>query len=206
MMISKKMKNYKEYILEKESKLKPTIELDFPELRQVYNYDCGVSCLQQVLIYYGIEKREDELINLLDSKRTSIIEHGTKLSKMVEVAEYYGLEAEVIRNAKIKDIKKLIDKGIPPILLMQAWRDFSVDNLDWLKDFKDGHYVVAVGYNDNLIFFEDPASIVRTYLTYNELEKRWHDVDDNNKTKNYGVAVVIRGEKKFDSKNIVHMD
>ena len=99
------MKNYKEYILEK---LKPLKFLDFPDLRQVSNFDCGVSCLQQVLIYYGIEKREDELINLLDSKRTSIIEHGTKLSKMVEVSEYYGLEAEIIRKANIKDIKKLI--------------------------------------------------------------------------------------------------
>jgi len=197
------MKNYNNFLLEN---LAPTIKLDFPELRQIYNYDCGVTCLQQVLIYYGIEKREDELISLLGTKKTSIIEHGTKLSSMIEVAEYYGLEAEISKNTTIKKLKELIDDDIPPILLLQAWRDYSKDNLDWTKDFKDGHYVVAVGYNDNCIFFEDPSSVVRTYLTYKELEDRWHDVEDNNKTKNYKVAVVIKGKKDYNSKEIIHMD
>ena len=201
------MKNYKEFLIEKVNNLKPTVELNFPHLRQVFNYDCGVCALQQVLVYYGIEKREDELIHLLDAKRTNIIEHGSKLSKMKEVAEYYGLEAEIVRNAKIKDIIKLIDEKTPPIILMQAWRDFSVNNLDWTKDFKDGHYVVAVGYNDNVIFFEDPASVIRTYLTYKEFEKRWHDVDDDNKTHNFGVMVVVKGDNKnFDNSSIIHMD
>ena len=186
--------------------LKPTVDLDFPDLRQEFNYDCGVTCLQQVLIYYGIEKREDELIKMLDTEKTSIIEHGTKLSKMIEVAKYYGLEAEILRNSSIKKIKELLDEKIPSILLLQAWRDYSVDNLDWEKDYHDGHFVVAVGYNDTRIFFEDPSSVVRTYLTYEELEKRWHDVDDNNKTKNHHVAVVIRGEKKYKGDDIVHMD
>lgn len=197
------MKNYNQFLLEN---LKPKTKLDFPELRQVFNYDCGVTCLQQVLIYYGIEKREDELISLLDSKKTDIIEHGTKLSKMIDVAKYYGLEAELLRNSSIKKIKQLIDDGVPPIILLQAWRDFSVNNLKWEKDYKDGHYVVAIGYNDNCIFFEDPSSVTRTYLTYEELERRWHDVDDNNKTKNSHVMVVIRGEKKFNSEEIIHMD
>ena len=197
------MKNYKSFLLEK---LVPKIKLDFPELRQIYNYDCGVTAIQQVLIYYGIEKREDELIKLLDTKKTTIIEHGTKLSKMIEVFKYFALEAEIIRNSTLNEIKKLIDNGIPPIILMQAWRDYSVDNLDWEKDYSDGHYVVAIGYNDNCIFFEDPASVTRTYLSFDEFEKRWHDVDDNNKTKNSHVAIVVKGEKKYNSKLIVHMD
>jgi len=192
------MKNYKNFLLEN---LVPKVKLDFPELRQSTNFDCGVTALQQVLIYYGIEKREDELIKSLNTKKT-----GTKLSKIVDVAKYYGLEAEIIRNTTLKKIKELIDKGIPPIILMQAWRNYSVDNLDWEKDYKDGHYVVAVGYNDSCIFFEDPSSVTRTYLSFDEFEKRWHDLDDNNKTKNNHVAVIVRGEKKYNSKLIVHMD
>ncbi len=187
-------------------KITPKIKLDFPELRQIYNYDCGVSAMQQVLIYYGIEKREDELIKLLGTKKTTSIEHGTKLSKIVDVFKYFALEAEIVRNSTIKEIKKLIDSGVPPIILMQAWRDYSVGNLDWEKDYSDGHYVVAIGYNDNCIFFEDPASVTRTYLSFDEFEKRWHDVDDNNKTKNNHVMVVVKGEKKYNSKLIVHMD
>jgi len=197
------MKNYKNFLLEN---LNPKIKLDFPELRQTYNFDCGVTAMQQVLIYYGVEKREDELINLLSAKRTDIIEHGTKLSKMIEIAEYFGLEAEILRNTTIKKLKKLIDEGIPSIILLQAWRDYSTDNLYWEKDYKDGHFVVLIGYNDTCLFFEDPSSVVRTYLTNEEFEKRWHDVDDDNKTKNSHVAVIIRGEKNFKSKEIIHMD
>lgn len=200
------MKKYKEFLFEQENKLKPIVKLDFPELRQVTSYDCGVTSLQQVLIYYGIEKREDELIELLDTKKTSIIEYGTKLSKMIEVAKYFGLDAEKLENTNIKKIKSFIDEGVPPILLLQAWRDYSKGDLDWNKDFKDGHYVVAVGYNDTCIFFEDPSSVVRTYLTYEELDSRWHDVEDNNKTKNYNVAIIIKGKKKYKSSEIVHMD
>lgn len=187
-------------------KNKPKVILDFVELRQTYNFDCGVTALQQVLIYYGIEKREDELIKMLDTKKTSIEEHGTKMTKMVEVAKYYGLDAEILKNININKIKELIDKKIPPIILMQAWRDYSADNLNWEKDYKDGHYVVAIGYNDTCLFFEDPSSVVRTYLTFEEFEKRWHDVDDNNKTKISHAAVIIRGEVKFKSDEIIHMD
>lgn len=200
------MKNYKEYLLEQENKLRPKVKLDFPDLRQFSNFDCGVTSLQQVLIYYGIEKREDELISLLSTKRTDIIEHGTKLTKMVEVAKYYGLEAEILKNTNIEKIKELIDDGIPPILLIQAWRDFSVKNLNWEKDYSDGHYVVGIGYNDTCLFFEDPSSVTRTYLSFDEFEKRWHDEDDDNKTKISHVAVVIKGEKKFNSSTIIHMD
>lgn len=187
-------------------KNKPKVILDFVELRQTYNFDCGVTALQQVLIYYGIEKREDELINLLGSKRTNIIEHGTKLSQLVKVANLFGLDAEILRNTTVNKIKSLIDDGIPPIILLQAWRNYSANNLDWKKDYKDGHYVIAIGYNDKCIFFEDPSSVYRTYLTFDELETRWHDVEDDNKTKNSHVAIVIRGKKNFNSKDILHMD
>jgi predicted double-glycine peptidase len=196
----------KKYIKFLESLLTPKIKLDFPELRQATSYTCGVTALQQVLIYYGIEKREDELMSLLATKKTSIIEHGTKMSKIVEVAVYFGLEAYILKNSNIKEIKTLIDKGIPPILLIQAWRDYSVDNLDWNKDYKDGHYVVAVGYNDTSLFFEDPSSVNRTYLTFEEFETRWHDASDDNIHKYNHYAVIIKGEKKFSSTNIIHMD
>jgi predicted double-glycine peptidase len=187
-------------------KNKPSVLIDFVDLRQIYNFDCGVTALQQVLIYYGIEKREDELIKMLDIKKLSIEEHGTEMSKIVEVAKYFGLDAEILQNLTINKIKKLIDEKIPPIILLQAWRDYSEDNLDWEKDYKNGHYVIAIGYNDNCIFFEDPASVYRTYLTFEEFEKRWHDLDDNNKTKINHAAIIIRGEIKYSKKNIIHMD
>ena len=53
-------------------------------------------------------------------------------------------------------IVQLIDhlrNNRPVILLMQAWSDPIVD---YTNDFDDGHYVVAIGYDLNYIYFEDP--------------------------------------------------
>jgi len=184
---------------------KSLVCIDFPELRQTYNFDCGASALQQVLCYYGVEEREDNLMKQLKTVTTEQQEHGTKLSNLKKVAEYYGLDAEVKKNMKIDDLKKLIDDKTPVILLIQAWRDFSV-NKEWKKDFSDGHYVSCIGYDDRCLYFEDPSSFTRTYLSYEELEERWHDVDDDNKTKIYNTGVIIYGVPRFKKDIFVHMD
>ncbi len=36
--------------------------LDFPELRQAYDYDCGATALEAILAYYGIEVREELIL------------------------------------------------------------------------------------------------------------------------------------------------
>ncbi|MBU2236000.1 C39 family peptidase, partial [Patescibacteria group bacterium] len=102
------------------------------------------------------------------------------------------------------DIKKFINKKIPVILLVQAWT--NIKNVNWEKDWIDGHYVVAIGYDKNKIYFEDPSSISRTHLTYNELIKRWHDTDcDGKKYVNYGIAVY--GKKPvYDLSKSKHMN
>lgn len=194
--------DYKGFLSES---VKSDVMLEFPELRQVYNYDCGASAFQQVLVYYGIEKREDELIKQLQTTKTEYIEHGTKLYKMKSVAEYYGLETEVKNGVSIEEVVQMINKKIPVILLIQAWRDFS-DDVDWKNDFNDGHYVVAIGYNDNCIIFEDPSSFTRTYLSKEELKERWHDLGDDEKTHVHHTAVIIYGTPKFKPNEIVHMD
>ena len=68
------------------------------------------------------------------------------------------------------------------------------------------NYVVCIGYSSDRIIFEDPSSYTRTYLSFNELEERWHDRDDNNKKDPESVSIVIKGKPKFKSNKIVHMD
>lgn len=201
-----KINNYKKFLLEKSNKLKPDVLLDFPEFRQTFNFDCGITSIQQVLIYYGMEKNEDELIEMLGGKKKEVMKNGLPLSEMRQIFEYFGLEIEIKKNTSISELKEIIKDGIPPILMIQAWRNKDLDNLNWSKDYKDSHFVIAIGYNDNCIFFEDPASVNRTFLTYEELEDRWHDLADDNKTKISKVAIIVKGEKKYSSKNIIHMD
>ncbi len=172
--------------------------LEFPELRQTFDYDCGAKALQSVLAYYGIEAREDKIMNEANTTK-----EGTSIDDLVKTARKYGLKARS-RKMTVRDVKKFIDKGVPVILVLQAWTENKAVN--WENDWEDGHYVVAIGYDDEKVIFEDPSSFERVYLTYDELKKRWHDLDaDGKKYINHGIA--FYGKKaKFSLKNVSHMD
>ncbi|MBI4114869.1 MAG: C39 family peptidase [Candidatus Niyogibacteria bacterium] len=172
--------------------------ITFPQLRQTYSYDCGAKALQAVLVYYGIEIREDYIIEHAKTSKT-----GTPIRGIINVAQKYGLKTDS-REMTLKDIQDFIKKKIPVILVLQAWTEQK--NVDWEKDWIDGHYVVAIGYTKDKILFEDPSSFERTFLKYNELEKRWHDADTNGKKYfHYGIAIFGRPHT-FKSKKIIHMD
>ena len=179
--------------------------LEFPELRQTFNYDCGVTSLQQVLCYYGIEIRESYLLDDLKAVHTDIFDNGVKLSAIKKYAEKKGLDAEIKTDLVPEDLKSYIDKKIPVIVLLQAWRD-SKSPKEWSEDYVDGHYVTAIGYSKNRIIFEDPSSFNRTALGFTELAERWHDIADDNKTHLSGAAVIITGTPKFKANKITHMD
>lgn len=155
--------------------------LEFPELRQVYNYDCGANALQSVLGYYGIDVNEGNIMKLAKTKRS-----GTNISGIKKVLRYFGLKYKE-KKMNIQDLKKHIDKKIPVMITLQAW---DKTNPNWEKVWKDGHYVVAIGYDKNKIYFEDPASEEETFLTYKQLNDRWHDIDTKNKKiRNWGIAI-----------------
>ena len=171
--------------------------LDFPELRQVSNYSCGSNAMQSILGYYGTDIREDELIEKLHTNK----EEGTEVKDMTRVAKEFGLKTKPIKT--VEDLQAAIKDGMPVLLTIQAWED--EENTDWENTWDAGHYVVAIGYNDKEIIFEDPSSENRTYLTFDELDKRWHDLDaDGSKLEHWGLAVYGK-EPKYNSEELVHM-
>lgn len=172
--------------------------LDFPVLRQTFSYDCGAKAIQAVLVYYGIEIREDKIIK---SARTC--EEGTPIDGVVETVNKYGLKY-ISKKMSISDIKMFINKEIPVIVIIQAWAD--KENVDWENSWDYGHYTTVIGYDSEKIYFSDPSSFKRVFLYYEEFEQRWHDVDINGKkVMNHGIA--IYGKKNtYNSKNIRHLD
>jgi len=169
--------------------------LPFPRLRQAYDYDCGATVAEAVLIYYGLNIMEGILMRV--AKTTKL---GTPPKGIMKTIKKYGLKYKAGRFT-IEEVKRNIDKKIPVILLLQAWTDKK--KVNWEKNWSDGHYVVAIGYDKNKIYFEDPYSILRTYLTYNELEKRWHDKSKGKKYFHFGIAVY--GKPSFNLKKKIHM-
>jgi len=172
--------------------------LTLPLLRQAYHYGCGAKALQTILAYYGIDSREDQIMRYA---KTS--ESGTTIKDIIRVAKKFGLKA-VGKEMTIEQIKRYLDKKIPVILVLQAWTKKT--NVNWEKNWSDGHYAVALGYTKDKIIFEDPATFPRTFLYNYELEERWHDMDEKGK-KYFHFGIAIYGKKpRFDAGKLIHMD
>lgn len=169
-----------------------------PDVRQTFNFDCGAKALESIFTYYGLNIREDNIMKLAKTSP-----NGTSIKNLINTIKKYGLKS-VSKQMDIEDIKNYINKKIPVIVILQAWA--KKKEVCWENDWKDGHYVIAIGYTKDKILFEDPSTYERTYLKYNELEERWHDIDKNGK-KYFHQAIAIYGKKpNFKRDKIIHMD
>jgi predicted double-glycine peptidase len=179
--------------------------LEFPELRQLYDYDCGASASQSVLAYYGYTEREDKILKKLKATNTEIFDNGVKTKDMIRLFKEYGLSAKKIDGMTAEELPAYIKARIPVIVLLQAYKDAS-NKIQYSKDYKDGHYVVAIGYDGDKIIFEDPSSYTRTFLTFTELNERWHAVDDDNEPNPVSEAIVVKGTPKYNSNELKRME
>jgi predicted double-glycine peptidase len=172
--------------------------LETPDIRQAFNFDCGANATQLVLVYYGKDVTAGELME--DLKTT---EEGTNVVEMVRVLKEHGLDVRA-GEMTLDSLKEALDNKWPVIIPLQAWND-NPTTIDWKTEWEDGHYVTAVGYEDDRIYFEDPAIFENVYLTEAELLDRWHDKDVDGKIyRNYGI--VVAGTPKYDDSRAVHMD
>lgn len=172
--------------------------INLPQLRQTYYFDCGAKALQSILGYYGIEVREDKIIKIAKTD-----EKGTSVQAIKKVINRYGLKMKASKM-NIEILKKNIDDKIPTLVLIQAWP--LKQKINWKNSWIDGHWVIVIGYTKEKIIFEDPSSIYKTYLKYDELLERWHDIGlDGKKYLNFGIAVF--GKKPtFNRDKIIHMN
>ena len=130
---------------------------------QTFDFDCGAKALQLVMAYYGVVVREDELIRDLKTDRD-----GTPVTNMISVAEKKGFQVIAECGVSLEQVKQYLDQKTPVIVLIQAWAEKYMTLEDWRDDDNDGHYVIVIGYEGNIIVFEDPSSIRRTWLTTEE--------------------------------------
>ncbi len=142
-----------------------------PLCRQATSYTCGVSALQSILCYYGIETQEDQLSLSLHTNSIT----GTNFRDILIVSHRYGFKADFYEGRSIDWLKHNLDCYHPVILLLQAWKQ---DGYDYEDSYVDSHYVVACGYTKETFLFMDPSTLgYFTYLPVQELLKRWHGND-----------------------------
>lgn len=167
---------------------------NFPELRQADNWDCGASSLQSLLLYYGLDLSEADIINIAGTNK----DRGTTPAGMIKAVEHYKFNYKA-GKLSLTELKKYLNKKVPVILLLQAWSD--LDSVDWKDHWSDGHYVVEIGYLADNIYFEDPYSFSRTFLSEKELEERWHDVDYGGQRHiNWGLAICAKKGSQYPLK------
>ena len=162
-----------------------------PLARQSTNYTCGVAALQSVLGYYGEDIRQDTLAAALGSTEAE----GTDYHAIERYANSNGYNTVVQTERTLDDLKALVDRRVPPIILIQAWPDGPVD---WQADYADGHYVVALGYDDANIYFMDPSTLGNyTSIPVEEFLRRWHDRDRDGTILNHFLMTIDNGRPTY---------
>jgi len=168
----------------------PTVLLPVPNVRQHTTYACGAAALQAILAYYGVDARQDTLIRQLGTNEID----GTRYWEIVRVAKEYGLQPTIVSDLTIAELIAEINKGVPILIAIQAWieKGDPRDIIAWLARKDDGHYLVAIGYDDHRIYFEDPAMFHIGYIDFKELDARWHDYDQNGQRLDH-FAILFKG-------------
>lgn len=162
----------------------PSNAIRVPMTRQSRDYTCGTAALQSVLAYYGEEFREDEL----EKKLKSNSKDGTAYLEMARFALDRSFQVDIVKEMKLERLKADIESGLPVICLIQAWSDRS--SVDYKHDWDDGHYVVAIGFDTNNIYFMDPSTLGNyTYIPISEFLSRWHDTDGKERLQNFGMVI-----------------
>jgi len=157
---------------------------NFPAERQTHSWDCGASALQSILIYYGYDIREEEIIKLLKTNGRT----GTSIKNIKKVAKKFNLKFKEGR-LNIEKLKENVKNKIPTLIAIQAWNKRKIKS--WKNEWNSGHYLIVIGYSKKYVYFEDPACITKTFLSWKELLERWHDIDIEKgkkiKLKNWGI-------------------
>lgn len=176
--------------------------IDLPGGRQTFDFDCGAKALQLVMAYYGLDIRQDQLLDELKSGNI-----GTRIHKMKEVAEKHGFQVVAKCGSTLEEVKRYVDSRHPVIVLVQAWAERYMTLEDWRENNDDGHYVIVIGYYGEIIVFEDPASFRKTWLTEEEFSVRWHDIDPVTKEQAINFMMVLQGKEPAPAhKQLEHMD
>ena len=86
--------------------------LNFPELRQFYNFDCGACAGCSILAYYGIDLREEHFAAIAGTTKA-----GTHIAGMVRTFEHFGLATRSGRLT-LAQLRSAIDRREPVLLTL----------------------------------------------------------------------------------------
>ena len=158
-------------------------------VKQTFN-NCGPASLSMVLSYYGIEKSQHELGQILRPYQNPNGDNDDKSVTLTELANHaktYGLYTYHRPNGDIELLKKFITYDIP--VVTRTWLHVNEDI---------GHYRVVKGYDDNsqLIIQDDSYEGSDLSFSYSDFNIMWSKFD-------YEYMVLIPTDKKLIAEEII---
>jgi len=156
--------------------------IPLPKVEQVSDYDCGPAALRAICLYYQVGPQDHQQF-IKDCRATK--KDGTEPENLIRVAKQYGLKTKESRNMSVDELQGYLNQKKPVIVDIQAWGE-------GYDDLESGHYVVAIGYDEKNIYFEDPSlhSHKRGSLSKRELLSRWKDKKANGEELHqYGIVM-----------------
>jgi predicted double-glycine peptidase len=178
-------------IKEQEVKFKATKIIDYPGFRQSTEYSCGACVTQSALVYCFGSKYDLPEINLMKKLKTTESD-GTDPKSIIKFLTSKGVKTES-GVFSIDSLKESINNNQPVIICIQAWGKQN----DYENVYKEGHYVTVIGYNNDGFIIEDPSISARYgFISYDDLDSRWHDVDKNDKKYDH-FGITIKCNKKY---------
>ena len=179
--------------------------LKVPLCRQAKDYTCGVAALQCIMAYFGDDVRQDVIEKKVKSRKSV----GTIYTNIQKFAQEKGYDVEVKNNMTLDELKGFLDRGKPVFLEIQAWADppFTNPLTQYANDYKDGHDVVAIGYDSASIYFMDPSTLGNyTFIPTDEFLVRWHEQETRKiRLINFGM-VITKGQPVYNPSEIKKME
>ena len=105
---------------------------------------------------------------------------GTEEAGIMNFLNGKGFRVWMTYDMTVDSLVNFIETEIPVILIIQAWsRSKREDKYESFANY--GHYVLAIGHDDDRVIFMDSGLPFSSYgyLTKEELEKRWYYVSED---------------------------
>ncbi len=151
------------------------MKLDVPYFKQDKIYSCGAATLQMVFKYFGVFKSEQEISGKLGISS----DKGVNNEQMRKVAQDYGFYCYVNEDAPFEEILEYLNLNLPVI----------VNFIE--PTYNEGHYAVAVGFEDENLILNDPWNGQGFKISRENFEQNWR----SEHSRNHRWLLVISTEK-----------